>query len=157
MRRGSSSSRSSDRRDDESAIGRRTRGHLGQVGLDVFGVCEHHRREFLFDATIEVVPTRPRRVLGAILLAVCIGAPVAEMFDRWDRTAQDGNDTESNLVVVAVCIGVGMVAAAAMLRRIRPVTTAYFIVRPLATPPRLAEPGVALPTPHSSPPLALRI
>jgi hypothetical protein len=110
-----------------------------------------------FDATIEVVPTRLRQVFGAILLAVCIGAPLAEMFDRWDRTAQDGNDTESSLVVVAVCIGVGMVAAAAMLRRIRPVTTACFIVRPLCTSPRLAEPGFALPTPHGSPPLALRI
>ena len=41
-------------------------------------------------------------MFGAILLAVCVYAPIAEMFDHWDHTAQDGNDTEANLVVVAV-------------------------------------------------------
>jgi hypothetical protein len=33
------------------------------------------------------------------------------MFDHWDHTVQDGNDTETNVVVVALCVGVALVAA----------------------------------------------
>jgi len=43
-----------------------------------------------------------------------------EMFDHWDQTAQDGNDTETNLVVVALCVGIGFVASAAVTKSIRP-------------------------------------
>ena len=111
----------------------------------------------MFSATIEFVRTRLRRLFGAILLSVCIGAPIAEMFDQWDRTAQDGNDTESNLVIVAVCIGIGFVAAAAMLRRVCPLTTGFLIARPQVSFPPLRELCFILPTPNGSPPLALRI
>ena len=31
------------------------------------------------------------------MLAICLGAPIAEVFDRWDDTARDGYDTEANL------------------------------------------------------------
>ena len=110
-----------------------------------------------FSAIIEFVRTRLRRVFGAILLSVCIGAPIAEMFDRWDRTAQDGNDTESNLVIVAVCIGIGFVAAAQMLRRVCPLTTACLIARPQVSFAPLRELCFIQPTPNGSPPLALRI
>jgi len=108
-------------------------------------------------ATIDFVRTRLRRVFGAILLSVCIGAPIAEMFDRWDRTAQDGNDTESNLVIVAVCIGIGFVAAASTLRRVCPLTTPSLIARPRVSFAPLRELCVVVPTPNGSPPLALRI
>jgi hypothetical protein len=32
----------------------------------------------------------------AALIALSIGAPIAEIFDSWDQTLQDGNDTEAN-------------------------------------------------------------
>ena len=52
------------------------------------------------------------------IFAVCLAAPVLEMFDRWDQPLQTGNDTEANLVVVALCVGVAFVAARAFLKRI---------------------------------------
>src|SRR5215468_10475422 len=52
----------------------------------------------------------------AAIFAVCLAAPVLEMFDRWDQTLQTGNDTEANLVVVALCVGVAFVAARAFLK-----------------------------------------
>lgn len=97
-----------------------------------------------------------RRILGAIVLAVCIAAPTAEMFDQWDP-AQGGNDTESDLVLVAVCIGIGLIAAAAILRRVRSITTAYVAVRPPVVFLRVSGRDFLLPTLNSSPPLALRI
>ncbi len=64
-----------------------------------------------------------RLLFVAILLTVCVGAPILEIFDRWDHTFQDGNDTETNLVVVVLCVGIGLVAAGAVLRRVRPLLT----------------------------------
>jgi hypothetical protein len=44
--------------------------------------------------------------IGAlIILLVCIGSHVSELFDSWDNTLQTGNDIESNLVIVAVVVG----------------------------------------------------
>jgi hypothetical protein len=108
-------------------------------------------------AIVRLVRVRP--LFAALLLAVCVGAPVLEMFDRWDHTLQDGNDTESNLVVVALCVGVGLIAATALLRRVRPSWTGGFILRSLASPPisyserRSLLPGFVV----SSPPPTLRI
>jgi len=51
--------------------------------------------------------TSLRPFATGVILAICIGAPTLEMFDQWDHTLQDGNDTEINLVVVALCVGVG--------------------------------------------------
>jgi hypothetical protein len=81
-----------------------------------------------------------------------------EMFDRWDHTLQDGNDTESNLVVVALCVGVGLIAATALLRRIRPSLTGGFMLRPATLPPVLyAEHRCPVGFDVSSPPPTLRI
>src|SRR5882672_8671814 len=60
-----------------------------------------------------------RRFATGVILAMCIGAPVLEMFDQWDRTLEDGNDTEINLVVVALCVGVAFSAAGALVARVR--------------------------------------
>ena len=61
---------------------------------------------------------RARRLAIAIIVAICIGAPIAEMFDQWDHTYQDGSDTELNLVVIALCVGVGLSVASAMGPRV---------------------------------------
>ena len=49
-----------------------------------------------------------RRFAVAAILAICIGGPIVEMFDQWDHSLQDGNDTETNVVVAGLCIGVAM-------------------------------------------------
>jgi hypothetical protein len=81
-------------------------------------------------------------VLATLVITICIGASVLEMFDRWDHTLQDGNDTEANLVVVVLCIGIGFVAAAAFVKHIRPDGAIRLIARdassiPASTSPRL--------------------
>src|ERR1700732_2510589 len=60
-----------------------------------------------------------RRFAAGVILTICIGAPILEMFDQWDRTLEDGNDTEFNLVVVALCVGVGFSVAGALVARVR--------------------------------------
>src|SRR6516225_3816340 len=67
-----------------------------------------------------------RRLFTVLLFSICVGAPVLEMFDQWDHTAQDGNDTETNLVISVLCVAVGLVAATAGLRRVRPSWTSVF-------------------------------
>src|SRR5437899_9117063 len=63
---------------------------------------------------------RLRRFAVAAILAICIGAPVVEMFDQWDHTLQDGNDTEANVVIAALCIGVAVaIGTIAIVARIR--------------------------------------
>ena len=80
------------------------------------------------------------------------------MFDRWDHTAQDGNDTEANIVIVALCVGVvyaigsvgvGRLIRALLVRRFaRTVTVPCVLLSTLAAVP---------PIPTISPPTPLRI
>ncbi len=102
---------------------------------------------------------RAHGMFAAILLAICIGAPVLEMFDRWDQTLQDGNDTESNLVVVVLCVGAGFVAATAVLRRVRPALTRTLVLQSSSSSQRSErECRNVLPVlGASSPPATLRI
>jgi hypothetical protein len=51
--------------------------------------------------------SRTSRIVVAMALLVCLVCPVLEMFDHWDHTIQTGQDTEYNLVVLALCVGVG--------------------------------------------------
>jgi hypothetical protein len=60
-----------------------------------------------------------RRFAAGVILTICLGAPILEMFDQWDRTLEDGNDTEINLVVVALCVGVTFSIAGALAARLR--------------------------------------
>jgi hypothetical protein len=108
-------------------------------------------------ATIGLVRGRVQRVFVAVLLAICIGAPMVEMFDQWDHTLQDGNDTEANLVVVVLCVGIGVLSVRALLLRTRPSRSQSRIVLPLSLFAEHVHPFVALPLPASSPPASLRI
>jgi hypothetical protein len=98
-----------------------------------------------------------RRVAAAIILAVCVGAPIVELFDHWDHTL---NDTEANVVIAALCVGVGLaVATTVAVARIRASLSAFrsnlrpVLSRPLATIPL----QLVVPAPTTSPPIALRI
>jgi hypothetical protein len=85
-----------------------------------------------------------------------VGAPLVEAFDRWDDTLRDGNDTEANLVIAALCVGfalsvVGTVVAWIRLLSSRSNSSVACLTRAPVT--RMSAP----PIPTSSPPLALRI
>jgi hypothetical protein len=100
---------------------------------------------------------RARRLAIAIIVAICIGAPIAEMFDQWDHTYQDGSDTELNAVVIALCVGVALSVAGAMIVSIRPGFSSSHAYLPTSSPLRFAPGRLARPTPASSPPTPLRV
>ena len=57
------------------------------------------------------------QVLVVGVLMVCLCAHVSELFDTWDHTLQTGNDIESMLVAVALCLG-ACVALVSILARL---------------------------------------
>jgi hypothetical protein len=52
-----------------------------------------------------VVQPGVRRLCGVLILGTCLAAPVLESLDRWDESLPTGNDTETTLFVVALCLG----------------------------------------------------
>jgi hypothetical protein len=106
--------------------------------------------------TLEIV--RARRVVGAIVLAICIGAPIVEGFDRWDDTLHDGNDTEANLVIAALCVGLALSAVGIVVAWIRLFSSRCDRRFLLQMNRRVGDRVFAAPpSPASSPPIALRI
>jgi hypothetical protein len=49
---------------------------------------------------------RASRIIATVILVTCLVCPLVELFDNWDHTVQTGNDTEYDLVVLALCVGV---------------------------------------------------
>ena len=100
-----------------------------------------------------------RRLLGAAIIAICIVVPLVESFDTWDHTLSDGNDTEANVVIAALCVGLALSAATKIDgARVRALPVdPRFQSRPSApiTPAGLI--ARALPVATGSPPQALRI
>jgi len=97
-----------------------------------------------------------RQLVGAAIVAICIAVPLAESFDTWDRTAQDGNDTEANVVIVALCVGLVLSIAPTLgIVRFRVVPNS---ARVELKPPRFAQFEFSLlsPVPTISPPAVLR-
>ena len=56
-----------------------------------------------------------RRAAAIIVLALCLGAPVAELFDQWDPADHEGSDSELALVVASACVGMALTAATTAL------------------------------------------
>ena len=100
---------------------------------------------------------RVRRVLAAIIVALCVGVPIAEAFDSWDNTLQDGNDTEANLVVAAICVGFALTVAATLIARLRARPSDGRMCVSLSSAARRTAVPAASPTPTTSPPTPLRI
>ena len=100
---------------------------------------------------------RGRRLIRALILIVCIGAPLVEAFDRWDDTLRDGNDTEANLVIAALCVGLALSVVGTVVARIRLLSSRSNsrVACPTCAAVARVRPALAIPT--SSPPLALRI
>jgi hypothetical protein len=100
-----------------------------------------------------------RRIVGAAVIAICVIVPAIEAFDTWDHTLRDGNDTEANVVVASLCVGLALTIATRTVIAQLPVITAARHVRPPATPVASVarrHPATPLPTCHP-PPLPLRI
>jgi hypothetical protein len=97
-----------------------------------------------------------RRFATGVILAICIGAPILEMFGQWDRTLEDCNDTEINLVVVALCVGVAFSVAGALIARLWASANrdSGFVLAPESILNALLT--VATPIPNSRPPTPLR-
>ena len=47
------------------------------------------------------------QVIGTLALTICLVCPILELIDTWDPPIQSGNDTEYNLVIAAICVGMG--------------------------------------------------
>ena len=98
-----------------------------------------------------------RQWLVAAILAVCLGGPIAQSFDWWDQAQPGGDDTETNLVVVALSVGLAVSVAALVVQWF-----ASFVSQPVPLrwlPETDAEPVTVLPRPgYGSPPCSpLRI
>jgi len=101
-----------------------------------------------------------RRFVIIGILAVCLGGQIAEMFDSWDRTLEDGNDTEAYVVVVALCVGVAFSFAGAIVTRLLAILrqSAAFVFSPILVAADAAASAVSVPIPTSSPPsIPLRV
>ena len=99
-----------------------------------------------------------RRLFIAAIVAIALGAPILETFDRWDQTLQDGNDTEANAVIAALSIGaafaIGTIAIAGRLRALSSTAAGPAI----ATRVNIRDVASLLaPVPTSSPPTVLRV
>lgn len=99
-----------------------------------------------------------RRLAIAAILAISIGAPIVELFDGWDQTLQTGSDTEANVAVVALCIGVAFaIGTIVVVNRIRALASASArrVVLSRAVPRQI--PSLLTPAPTVSPPAILRV
>jgi hypothetical protein len=99
-----------------------------------------------------------RRLVIAAILAISLGAPIVELFDSWDQTLQTGSDTEANVAVVALCIGVAFaIGTIVVVNRIRALASASArrVDLPRASPHPIAS--LLVPAPTVSPPAILRV
>jgi hypothetical protein len=108
---------------------------------------------------LDCTAVRARRFAIALIVAICVGGPIVEMFDQWDRTVQDGTDTEADAVIAALCVGIGLSLAGMAVQRVRALALQSqriaFSNSPLV---RLGLPRLTqFSNPSSSPPIALRV
>ena len=108
--------------------------------------------------TIEGVRLLIRRLVIPAILAICLGGPIVEMFDRWDNTLQDGNDTEASVVVAALCVGVALaLGTIVVVARIRAISSTPCVCAAASPTISFAVTESAAPIPTGSPPTPLRV
>jgi hypothetical protein len=99
-----------------------------------------------------------RRLFLAAIIAIAVGAPLVEISDRWNQTLKDGNDTEANVVVAALCVGVAFaIGTVIIIGRIRALSSfpAFPVVAIRAAVGRVAS--TLTPVLTASPPTVLRV
>lgn len=99
-----------------------------------------------------------RRIFISAIIAISLGAPIVELFDSWDQSLQTGTDTEANVAVVALCIGVafaiGTIVIAGRIRALSSTSAGRVIARRVVI--RQLASALA-PVPTVSPPTILRV
>ena len=99
-----------------------------------------------------------RRLFIAAIIAISLGAPIVELFDSWDQSLQSGTDTEANVAVVALCIGVafaiGTIVIAGRIRALASTSAGRLIGTRVAV---RDVTSVLAPVPTVSPPAVLRV
>ena len=99
-----------------------------------------------------------RRVFIAAIIAISLGASIVGLFDTWDQSLQSGTDTEANVAVVALCLGVafavGTIVVAGRIRALSS-TSAGQVIATRLVGRDLAS--VFAPLPTVSPPTVLRV
>ena len=108
------------------------------------------------DDMMRDVPRTFGKLLIAAMLTLCVGVQVLEATGQWDRAIKDTDD-EAIIVVLVLCVGAALAAAAGVLTRI---SLARAVTRLRAAVPT----AVSWPTPRfdlsasrGSPPVSLRI
>ena len=93
------------------------------------------------------------------IVVICIGVPLVESFDTWDHTASDGNDTEANVIIAALCVGLALsTVATIVITRVRslPIDARFDLNVPTFV--RFTSSALLAPSPAvSPPPTTLRI
>ena len=102
-----------------------------------------------------------RTIVAATVLLTSFVCPIIELFDRWDRTPQTGQDTEFVFMILALCIG-AVYLLASLVAQDRRLTAAISRVSDSAvqrSSVRAASRalGLSVLIPISPPPAALRI
>jgi hypothetical protein len=115
------------------------------------------RRKFSLFQRYNDRRVRARRFAIVAVLAICLGGPVVEMFDRWDHTLQDDNDTEANVVIAALCVGVALSVAGVVVARVRAMSSDSDVHLFASARVRLTTAVAVPPNPASSPPTPLRV
>ena len=88
---------------------------------------------------LDSVASRTLRTMIALVLLTVVVCSVSEMLDDWDHTVQTGVDTESTLVLMALCVG-AMIAFAKFVFQSRGDEAVSDVQAPLPTVrPRAVE------------------
>jgi hypothetical protein len=94
------------------------------------------------------------KLAGLVIVAVCLGGHISELFDRWEN-ALSGNDVDYTCVLVAAVAG-AVIVVSGMRGKLFPTTpTPMLALLRNQEPATMWAHGSATTTP--SPPLALRI
>jgi uncharacterized membrane protein len=96
-----------------------------------------------------------RRLMLAVLLALCVGVQLLEASGRWDLTLRDAND-EASIVVVVLCVGVAVAVVARFVANVRPSGSAARVLIPCLTCATCSQTPLGFVC-WNSPPLSLRI
>lgn len=94
-----------------------------------------------------------RRLVGVAIVVICIGVPLIESFARWDHTLSDGDDVETNLVLVALCVGLALSTSATIVfTMLRALAAELRFAQRLQSLVTAARPALLTPLPTHSPP-----
>ena len=102
------------------------------------------------------VPRTVGKLLIAAMLTLCVGVQVLEATGQWDRAIKDTND-EAIIVVLVLCVGAALAAAAGVLIRISPARALTRMYAAVSTAVSWPTPRFDLSASRGSPPVSLRI